>query len=131
MEPAPDKIVPEFTCFQFEFTKHGPASSLYVYLLSEPKFSFDQSLYHVDESVGSLEVKVWKTGSDLSQPSSVTVQYRRTKVAPAEGKQQSVHLQPRTKGGQCWVGCTWLRLSVIEFLHRGLILSGQVPRGEE
>ncbi|XP_053399449.1 FRAS1-related extracellular matrix protein 2-like isoform X2 [Mercenaria mercenaria] len=50
----------------------------------EPKFYFDRELYHVDENVGMLEVKVWKTGTDLSRPSSVTVRSRRTEPMSAE-----------------------------------------------
>lgn len=55
------------------------------FIFSEPKFYFDRSDYQVDESVGSLEVKVWKTGTDLSRPSSVTVRSRKTEPISAEG----------------------------------------------
>ena len=40
----------------------------------------------VDESAGELEVKVWKTGTDLSRPSSVTVRSRQLKPVSAECK---------------------------------------------
>lgn len=54
-------------------------------MISEPKFYFDQRQYHVDEGVGMLEIKVWKTGTDLSRPSSVTVRSRKTEPISAEG----------------------------------------------
>ncbi|XP_052795215.1 extracellular matrix protein 3-like isoform X1 [Mya arenaria] len=50
----------------------------------EPVFYFDQAHYTVDESAGTLEVKVWKTGTDLSKPSSITVHSRRMGNYPAE-----------------------------------------------
>lgn len=50
----------------------------------EPVFYFDESEYMVDESAGELEVKVWKTGTDLSRPSSVTVRSRQLKPVSAE-----------------------------------------------
>nr|CAB3247089.1 FRAS1-related extracellular matrix protein 2 [Phallusia mammillata] len=42
----------------------------------EPLFYFDNDLYEVDESAGHLEVSVWRTGTDLTQTASVTVQSR-------------------------------------------------------
>ncbi|WAQ99640.1 FREM2-like protein [Mya arenaria] len=50
----------------------------------EPVFYFDQAHYTVDESAGTLEVKVWKTGTDLSKPSSITVHSRSMGNNPAE-----------------------------------------------
>ncbi|XP_071087584.1 FRAS1-related extracellular matrix protein 2-like [Haliotis cracherodii] len=44
----------------------------------EPTFYFGESEYSVDESDGFVEIKVWRTGTDLSKPSSVTVRSRRT-----------------------------------------------------
>ena len=55
-------------------------------LISEPVFYFQESEYMVDESAGELEVKVWKTGTDLSRPSSVTVRSRQLKPVSAECK---------------------------------------------
>lgn len=55
-------------------------------MILEPKFYFDREHYHVDEGVGTFEVKVWKTGTDLSRPSSVTVRSRKTEPMSAEGK---------------------------------------------
>ncbi|XP_060554877.1 FRAS1-related extracellular matrix protein 2-like isoform X2 [Ruditapes philippinarum] len=52
--------------------------------VDEPKFYFDREHYHVDEGVGTFEVKVWKTGTDLSRPSSVTVRSRKTEPMSAE-----------------------------------------------
>ncbi|XP_052282124.1 FRAS1-related extracellular matrix protein 2-like isoform X2 [Dreissena polymorpha] len=50
----------------------------------EPEFYFSEAKYQVDEGAGSLEVNVWKTGTDLSQPSSVTVLSGSAGSQPAE-----------------------------------------------
>ena len=56
----------------------------FIFIFSEPIFYFGSSEYMVDESAGYLEVKVWKTGTDLSRPSSVTVRSRQLKPVSAE-----------------------------------------------
>ena len=56
----------------------------FIIIFSEPIFYFGSSEYMVDESAGYLEVKVWKTGTDLSRPSSVTVRSRQLKPVSAE-----------------------------------------------
>ncbi|KAK6168396.1 hypothetical protein SNE40_020939 [Patella caerulea] len=50
----------------------------------EPAFYFGKADYMIDESDGFVEVKVWRTGTDLSKPSSVTVRSRRTEPRSAE-----------------------------------------------
>ncbi|XP_060078834.1 extracellular matrix protein 3-like [Ylistrum balloti] len=50
----------------------------------EPVFHFEHAQYTVDESQREAEVVVWRTGTDLSRPSSVTVRSRRTNPKSAE-----------------------------------------------
>lgn len=40
----------------------------------------------VDESDGYVEVKVWRTGTDLSKTATVTVRSRKSDPVSAEGK---------------------------------------------
>ncbi|XP_030648642.1 FRAS1-related extracellular matrix protein 2a isoform X2 [Chanos chanos] len=49
-----------------------------------PVFYFGESEYHVDESAGHVEVKVWRTGTDLSKTATVTVRSRKTDPLSAE-----------------------------------------------
>ncbi|XP_035998935.1 FRAS1-related extracellular matrix protein 2a [Fundulus heteroclitus] len=49
-----------------------------------PVFYFGEVQYHVDESDGYVEVKVWRTGTDLSKPGAVTVRSRKALRASAE-----------------------------------------------
>lgn len=51
-----------------------------------PVFYFGEVEYHVDESAGYVEVKVWRTGSDLSKTGTVTVRSRKAEPASAEGE---------------------------------------------
>lgn len=46
---------------------------------------FGSGDYEVDESEGFVEVAVWRTGTDLSKPSSVTVRSKKSKPKSAEG----------------------------------------------
>ncbi|KAL3878630.1 hypothetical protein ACJMK2_030964 [Sinanodonta woodiana] len=50
----------------------------------EPVFYFGEETYVVDESDKYVEVRVWRTGTDLSRPASVTVRTRRTEPMSAE-----------------------------------------------
>lgn len=52
---------------------------------SAPVFYFGEAEYHVDESDGHLEVKVWRMGTDLSKAATVTVRSRKTEPVSAEG----------------------------------------------
>ncbi|XP_028818661.1 FRAS1-related extracellular matrix protein 2b [Denticeps clupeoides] len=49
-----------------------------------PVFYFGEMEYRVDESDGYVEVKVWRTGSDLSKMGTVTVRSRKTDPTSAE-----------------------------------------------
>nr|XP_006628286.1 PREDICTED: FRAS1-related extracellular matrix protein 2 [Lepisosteus oculatus] len=49
-----------------------------------PVFYFGDMEYHVDESDGYVEVRVWRTGTDLSKTATVTVRSRRTDPVSAE-----------------------------------------------
>ncbi|PVD34550.1 hypothetical protein C0Q70_05825 [Pomacea canaliculata] len=55
----------------------------------EPTVYLGSEEYSVDESDGFVEVAVWRTGTDLSRPSSVTVRSRKTKPRTAEGSLSS------------------------------------------
>uniref|UniRef100_A0A8D1XWP0 FRAS1-related extracellular matrix protein 2 n=1 Tax=Sus scrofa TaxID=9823 RepID=A0A8D1XWP0_PIG len=50
----------------------------------EPVFYFGDVAYSVDESAGYVELLVWRTGTDLSKASSVTVRSRKTDPPSAE-----------------------------------------------
>ncbi|KAK7166140.1 hypothetical protein R3I93_006042 [Phoxinus phoxinus] len=50
----------------------------------EPSFYFGETEYTVDESDGYVEVKVWRTGTDLSKTATVTVRSRKSESVSAE-----------------------------------------------
>ncbi|XP_075470485.1 FRAS1-related extracellular matrix protein 3 [Ascaphus truei] len=50
----------------------------------EPAFYFANTDYHVDESAGYVDVRVWRTGTDLSKAATVTVHSRKTESLSAE-----------------------------------------------
>lgn len=59
------------------------------YILTAPVFYFGEMEYHVDESDGYVEVRVWRTGSDISKTGTVTVRSRKTDPVSAEGMYQT------------------------------------------
>ncbi|XP_035282659.1 FRAS1-related extracellular matrix protein 3 [Anguilla anguilla] len=50
----------------------------------EPSLYFGETEYSVDESAGYVEVRVWRTGTDLSKTATVTVRSRKTDPVSAE-----------------------------------------------
>lgn len=59
---------------------------LSVLFLTEPIFYFGDFEYSVDESAGYVEVRVWRTGTDLSRSSSVTLRSQKTDPPSANGE---------------------------------------------
>ncbi|XP_038647842.1 FRAS1-related extracellular matrix protein 3 [Scyliorhinus canicula] len=53
-------------------------------MADEPAFYFGDTEYQVDESAGYVEVRVWRTGTDLSKTATVTVRSRKTDPMSAE-----------------------------------------------
>lgn len=51
-----------------------------------PVFYFGEAEYRVDESDGYVEVKVWRTGTDLSKTGTITVRSRKAEPVSAEGE---------------------------------------------
>uniref|UniRef100_A0A3Q3WF96 Calx-beta domain-containing protein n=1 Tax=Mola mola TaxID=94237 RepID=A0A3Q3WF96_MOLML len=49
-----------------------------------PVFYFGEVEYHVDESDGHVEVKVWRTGTDLSKAGTITVRSRKAEPVSAD-----------------------------------------------
>ncbi|XP_015235836.1 PREDICTED: FRAS1-related extracellular matrix protein 2 [Cyprinodon variegatus] len=65
---------------------HYPTSKVSILkdMDDAPVFYFGEVQYHVDESAGFVEVKVWRTGTDLSKTGTVTVRSRKSERASAE-----------------------------------------------
>lgn len=51
----------------------------------EPLLYFGEPEYFVDESSGYIEVKVWRTGTDLSKMATVTIRSKKSEPVSAEG----------------------------------------------
>uniref|UniRef100_UPI00398EB886 FRAS1-related extracellular matrix protein 2-like isoform X2 n=1 Tax=Pristiophorus japonicus TaxID=55135 RepID=UPI00398EB886 len=66
--------------------KQYPTSHVIIVpdVADEPAFYFGDTEYQVDESSGYVEVRVWRTGTDLSKIATVTVRSRKTEPTSAE-----------------------------------------------
>lgn len=62
------------------------ADNLTLCVFPVPVFYFGEMDHHVDESDGYVEVKVWRTGTDLSKTGAVTVRSRKAEPVSAEGE---------------------------------------------
>lgn len=67
-----------------ESTSAGDKLTLLCF--AAPVYYFGEVDYHVDESDGYVEVKVWRTGTDLSKTGAVTVRSRKAEPVSAEGE---------------------------------------------
>nr|XP_002119185.2 FRAS1-related extracellular matrix protein 2 [Ciona intestinalis] len=56
----------------------------------EPLFYFDSATYTVDEGAGHVDVRVWRTGTDLSQTASITVQSKKSNPESARANEDYV-----------------------------------------
>lgn len=72
------------------FRKIKITEMVFVLNLTEPIFYFGDVEYSVDESAGYVEVQVWRTGTDLSRSSSVTLRSQKTHPPSANGEQFSI-----------------------------------------
>ncbi|CDQ70632.1 unnamed protein product [Oncorhynchus mykiss] len=59
----------------------------------EPSLYFGELDYIVDESSGYVEVRVWRTGTDLSKTATVTVRSRKSDPVSAEGQKKNVNVR--------------------------------------
>lgn len=77
------------SCSSWDFCIDEPVQPELICLIhtfpTAPAFYFGDVEYHVDESDGYVEVRVWRTGSDLSKTGTVTVRSRKTDPVSAEG----------------------------------------------
>ncbi|XP_061595611.1 FRAS1-related extracellular matrix protein 2-like [Cololabis saira] len=77
-------------------SKHYPTTKVNILedIDDAPVFYFGELEYHVDESDGYVEVKVWRTGTDLSKTGTVTVRSRKAQPVSAEAGTDYVGVSP-------------------------------------
>ncbi|XP_061596739.1 FRAS1-related extracellular matrix protein 2-like [Cololabis saira] len=77
-------------------SKHYPTTKVNILedIDDAPVFYFGELEYHVDESDGYVEVKVWRTGTDLSKTGTVTVRSRKAQPVSAEAGTDYIGVSP-------------------------------------
>ena len=75
------------------WVRFWPAFPHYIIIALEPAFYFGALEYEVEESSGALDVQVWRSGSDLSHPGSVTIYSRGAPHLGAKGALRVIFLQ--------------------------------------
>ncbi|XP_028838984.1 FRAS1-related extracellular matrix protein 2a [Denticeps clupeoides] len=85
-----------------------------------PSFYFGDTEYHVDEGEGSVEVQVWRTGTDLSGAAAVTVRSRQTDRLSAEAGMDYVALS-RNLNFAPGVGLQTFRVTILDDLGRPVL----------
>ena len=75
-----------FIIGDYDVTEMKGLCQIMSFCVAEPTVYFGSGDYEVDESEGFVEVAVWRTGTDLSKPSSVTVRSKKSNPKSAEGQ---------------------------------------------
>uniref|UniRef100_H2YPT4 Calx-beta domain-containing protein n=1 Tax=Ciona savignyi TaxID=51511 RepID=H2YPT4_CIOSA len=89
--PPSNRRQPSMTiCVLILSTLMYPFRYFYAKISALPLFYFDSATYHVDESAGHVEVRVWRTGTDLSQTASITVQSKKSNPESARANEDYV-----------------------------------------
>ncbi|KAI5099849.1 FRAS1-related extracellular matrix protein 2 precursor, partial [Silurus meridionalis] len=85
-----------------------------------PVFYFGDSEYNVDESQGHIDVRVWRTGTDLSKAATVTVKSRKTDPVSAEAGVDYVGISKNLDFGP-GVNMQTIRVTILDDLGQPLL----------